>query len=98
MGVEKRPPHPVKLVDLTACTNPCTCRIADGDMNALAERDPALERLVSADELASYFSLRGGRRAVYRWIERYDIPRVTCGRRVRFSIADVRQFFEGNET
>ena len=50
--------------------------------------------LVDAQALAVHFGLVGGKRAVYKLVERYEIPHIRIGRRLRFDVEEVRRFFE----
>jgi excisionase family DNA binding protein len=58
---------------------------------------PSVHRLVDAQGLAEHFALEGGKRAAYRLVERYDIPHVRIGRRIRFDLDAVRSFFEDRQ-
>ncbi len=51
-------------------------------------------RIEDAEGLAEYLKLRGGKRAVYKLLERTDIPHMRIGRRVRFDVDAVVAYFE----
>lgn len=58
-----------------------------------AQSSVGVRRLVNAEGLAEYLDLKGGARSVYKLVEQTDMPFVRIGRRVRFDVDAVIDYF-----